>query len=463
MLRDVFYAMGANTGAYHDFIQYSKKRVFGHATLVCFIEALLILCGLIFTMAIPYSQFLAENDGLDGWIDKNVPYFEIVDGYLECDEEYEYDSDEIYVFVSSNYEFSSDDLHSFGFWQDVILADYEKVITRNNGQIREYYYDDIFGNDTFTKDTLKEKAASWQVFVYFGILLIWVVWSLNEYFMYFFSALFYALSALIANKIKNTDLTFGDLYKITLYAKTSPVIMKGFFRIFGWDVLGFIMFAITEIEIIIAISKIATKKAEALLLANAAITATTYGYDVYNQNDKFNKMNDNRSINNDNLAGNNNGNKFANDPNEALFDSINNNYNSVSMSNAQTGNMGSYSQNDMTGMNNQSDSLSSGIKIKSSFQEGENSIGSYQMQDNGSMSTYGQGSSLGGYQQGSNMGSYQQSSTNSYQPQNNVPESYAPENNTYNAYEQEVQSEPIVKSYAQINEELKARAAQKND
>ena len=130
MLRDVFYAMGAKTDAYYDFIEYNKKRVWGHGTLVWFIEAILILFGIIFTMAIPYSRFLAENDGLDGWIDKNIPYFEIVDGYLYCEEEYEYDSDELFAFISTNYEFTTEDLHNFGFWKDVLLADYEKIIAK---------------------------------------------------------------------------------------------------------------------------------------------------------------------------------------------------------------------------------------------------------------------------------------------------------------------------------------------
>ena len=231
---ELFYSF-SGVKKYPEFLKNKKGKVFLYTVLVVFLFTLI-------------SQLLTIPNVMD-FVDETqealleFPDFQMESGKLEMEESFYFDEGDVLVMIESEYGAYINDYYTSD-WYD-ILEDYESVIImdettillKNDGTIDIYDYpaefslnrDDVYGMIDY-------------VYIFVAIYLVFAfIFSLIGYFL---TALLVALVGMIMCSFMNQKLTFGQLYLLSLYAKTLPHLIKGLLKLiginfFGYSIIGF--------------------------------------------------------------------------------------------------------------------------------------------------------------------------------------------------------------------------------
>ena len=173
----------------------------------------------------------------------NFPDFELKSRTLQMEESFYYDESGVLIMMEPEYG-SYIRIHSSSDWSEmlydydtVFITDETTVLNKNNGEINTYDYPKDF---QISRDWMYDKINYIYVFV-----AVFLVFSYLFSFMgYFLTALFVALVGMIICSFMNQKLTFGQIYLLSLYAKTLPVLIKGLLKLincsfFGYSILAF--------------------------------------------------------------------------------------------------------------------------------------------------------------------------------------------------------------------------------
>lgn len=203
--------------SYRSFLNNKKFKVFGFGVVLMMIYFLI-------TMVLPFADFMFTSGGIGRAIAEYVPDFELKNGVLWVDDTFLYDYGDTYVEIDTDPDYvfySAGEMWDFlSDYRDVIMIDSEKLILKNNGQVQEVYFDDIYFD--FSRDELMR----WVPYTYLIIGIFMVVAFIWMTAWFFVGALFVALIGIIVKSCMKCNLTFGQLYLMGVYSRTLPLLIK---------------------------------------------------------------------------------------------------------------------------------------------------------------------------------------------------------------------------------------------
>ena len=184
---------------------------------------LLVLLYFLVTILLPFTRFQVSTGGIMKIIDEVVPDFEISDSRLTVERQFEFDQDDIYIYVNTEQE--EMDLGKvqeyLRRYDTVVIADAENLVVKSGVQMEQIQFSDL--------DPEISKTGMIDMFRPFVTIVIVVVLLAIFLFMevsFFFGVLFVGLFGMIVASCMQAKLTFGELYKLGIYTRTTPLLIK---------------------------------------------------------------------------------------------------------------------------------------------------------------------------------------------------------------------------------------------
>ncbi len=193
--------------------------------VVCyyFLFTLLTAVLSIGMIAGPYKK----AGGITGIFDKYVPEFSIDNGKLNC-ETIDKEISGVKVYINTNDKFDFED--KIGNSQIYFVADGEKFAVNNGVQSVKGEFSDI---EDINRQQIKDLCSSGKFKAVLLSSLIIMLW-LNEIMLGIVSVTMLALVGNLINIfVVKAQLKMSDLYKVSVYARTFPVLLSSVVAIFG--------------------------------------------------------------------------------------------------------------------------------------------------------------------------------------------------------------------------------------
>lgn len=233
---ELFYSC-AGVRKYPVFLKNKAGKVFLYVMLV-----ILIYTGIIHVKTIPDTNaFIAEAQEAI----KEFSDFELKSGKLWMEESFYLEEDGILVMIESEYgshinEYDTSEWEEIlNVYESVLIMDETSILIKSEGtiEIADYPVDWVFNRET---------VLGWLDYVYPIVIAFLILGYVGSVMWYFFMALFVALAGMIICTFMKQNLTFGQIYKLALYAKTLPILITGLFKLVSIDFFGFsfVMFVI---------------------------------------------------------------------------------------------------------------------------------------------------------------------------------------------------------------------------
>lgn len=199
---------------------YNRKR-----TVICYFLLLALFAGII--ELLPACGFIYSHNGISGIVEEYVHDFYIKDGKLSCDT-YDVSVSEARIYIDTINDFEPES--KVGDEPIYFIANSTEFIYSNGVAIASGKFSD-YGD--FSKEKLLELVSSKKFIVALisaSIISTWIA----EIFMGIFSVIFLALVGNLINTAKiQAQVTFSELHKIAVYARTFPVMLSSIFALFG--------------------------------------------------------------------------------------------------------------------------------------------------------------------------------------------------------------------------------------
>lgn len=189
----------------------------------------LIILITVIQAVIPTAGAIAGMGGFRKIMMEQVPDFELKDGTLFLDGRFKLDDEDsgIYVLVDTNEEvFTKEDAVVNTTFVESILISRTNVIVSNMvagmGTMSQEYKLSDFGDLHITNETLADMESFYYVMMFFMYILVFVLMGMK----YMLSSLIYAAFMLFMTKMMMLDVTFGEIYKVAMYANTIGSIVE---------------------------------------------------------------------------------------------------------------------------------------------------------------------------------------------------------------------------------------------
>ena len=246
VFKEIIYSI-YNYKYYPQFLKNKGGKVFGVGVLLSTIYFMI-------TMLLPVGFFMLGG-GFRGLVEE-IPDFKIEDGILETETSFEFEEAGTLVYIDTSPDFVFYDTEELeeklDDYHQVILMDSEKIIIKDDGEIQQMPYDAL-GFD-FERDDLMKLAP----YVYIFGLLIMIFVYLWDVAFFFVGVIFVALIGMIIASSMNKKLTFGQLYKLGVYSRTIPLLLKALLSFLPFSIPMFwvINLGISAVILIFAIKNI---------------------------------------------------------------------------------------------------------------------------------------------------------------------------------------------------------------
>ena len=246
IFKEIIYSI-YNYKYYPQFMRNKGGKIFGAGLLIATIYFMI-------SSLLPVGFFMLGG-GFRGLIEE-IPDFKLEDGILEIEESFKFEEAGTMVYIDTDPEFVFYNLEELeekldGYYQ-VILMDSEKIIIKDGGDIQEMPYSAL-GFD-FERDDLLRLAP----YVYIFGFLILVFGYIFDVAFFFLGVVFVALIGMIIASAMDKKLTFGQLYKMSVYSRTVPLLLKALVSLLPFSIPMFwvINFGISAVILIFAIKSI---------------------------------------------------------------------------------------------------------------------------------------------------------------------------------------------------------------
>ncbi|MCI8268398.1 MAG: DUF1189 domain-containing protein [Lachnospiraceae bacterium] len=205
--------------SYGTFLKDRKRKTFLFGFLLVAIYFLL-------TMIVPFVRFQMSTGGIVKIIDEMVPDFTIANGRLDVEEQFEFAEGDTYFFVDTKNEAMDEEmiLENLRRYGTVLIADSENLVVKSNGQVQSLQISDL--DIDITKS---EIITMFRPFVNIAIAAVLVIAFLFMEASFFFGVIFVALLGMVVASCMQAKLTFGELYKLGVYTRTTPLLIKAVF------------------------------------------------------------------------------------------------------------------------------------------------------------------------------------------------------------------------------------------
>lgn len=245
---EIFFSI-AGVKHYSDFLKNKKEKVILYVAIVVFIY-----------LAITNVRTFPNTKNVVAELQEavlNLPDFYLKSGKLRMEESFSYEIDDILIVMESEYGSYINNL-SESDWQSalidydsVFVMDETSILLKSNGDLNIYDYPVDF---QISRDWVYDKID----YIYL-IVAVYIVFSyIFSLIGYFLTALLVALVGMIICSFSSQKLTFGQLYLLSLYAKTLPLFIKGLLKLIDYSFFGFfiVAFAIACLYVGLAIHHI---------------------------------------------------------------------------------------------------------------------------------------------------------------------------------------------------------------
>ena len=226
---EMFYSI-AGVKKYPGFLKNKGGKVFGYVLMV-------VLLGTMIAQALTIPRTAITVTSLKDAL-MEIPDFELKNGKLDMEDSFTFDADDVYVFIESEnfpyiMSFSTSEWESrLEDYESVMLMDRNSILIKSDGEIDMYDYPESL-------QVTRSQIYGYLDYIYLIVAIYLVFVYIFSVIGYFFSALFVALVGMIIGSFMKQKLTFGQLYLLSLYAKTLPLFIKGLMKLFSIDVFGF--------------------------------------------------------------------------------------------------------------------------------------------------------------------------------------------------------------------------------
>lgn len=206
---------------YGEFLKDKKRKTFLFGIVLVFLYFFL-------TIMVPLVRFQISTGGIMHMVDEYVPDFSIKDGKVTVSRTVQYDKDGTYVFVDTGSSFieqigSSDLKALLRVYDRVVIMDSKQAVFKSSTQTRQLAYEDLDRDLFMTKDSMMESVGSMvNLVMAVGLTVIFAGMVL----LFFFGVLFVGLFGMAVASCMHCSLTFGQLYKLGIYARTTPLLVK---------------------------------------------------------------------------------------------------------------------------------------------------------------------------------------------------------------------------------------------
>ncbi len=214
--------------SYPVFMKDKNRKTFLFGVLLVFVYFLL-------TVMVPYAKFQVSTGGLVHMMDEVVPDFTIRNQSVTVEDVVEYEEDGILIYVNTDEVLlSEEELQDFIYgYRSVLLVDKEKVIILNNGQLTNIPYSELDPTLSLTKAELVELVGPYiTVFTVIVLVLIF----LGKGILFFVGVLLVALLGMIVASCKHHTMTYEELYKLGIYTRTTPLLIKGLLSLVSLEI-----------------------------------------------------------------------------------------------------------------------------------------------------------------------------------------------------------------------------------
>ncbi|MBQ8596649.1 MAG: DUF1189 domain-containing protein [Lachnospiraceae bacterium] len=271
VFKEIIYSI-YNYKYYPNFLKNKGGKVFG-------VGVLLSTLYFIITMLLPVCFFMLGG-GFGGLVEE-IPDFKLEDGILEMEESFEFEEAGTLVYIDASPDFVFYDMEELeeelDDYYQVILMDSEKIIVKDDGEMQQMPYDAL-GFD-FERDDLMMLAP--YVYIFGLLIMIFVyIWDVA---MFFFGVIFVALIGMIIASSMDKKLTFGQLYKLGVYSRTVPLLIKALvsFLPFSIPMFWVFNFGISAVILIFAIKNIPDRPVMPHMQQFAGAAAQNVNQSVY--------------------------------------------------------------------------------------------------------------------------------------------------------------------------------------
>lgn len=205
------------TDGYAGFLGNRKRKVFAFGLFV-------MLLYFLITIIVPVVRFQMTTGGFGRILDRYIPDFRLAGGTLWVEDVIALEDDGMLIHIDTSPDYYFDSAEEMagllGSYDRVILADSEKCIIKNQGQISELYFDEE--DFSFSKEQLLGYVPTVNLVVG-GILILVYIWITA---WFFFGVLIVTLFGMIVASCMEMDLSFGQVYLLAVYSRTLSLLIK---------------------------------------------------------------------------------------------------------------------------------------------------------------------------------------------------------------------------------------------
>lgn len=245
----------AKPHVYPEFLKNKQRKVFGYGMLLVTIFFLL-------SVAVPYGRFQLNTGGFKQIIREVIPDFNLAGGKLWIERDFMIAEGDVYLEVNTdsqidNYSYFNDYLDYY--YGTVLLIDQEQIIAKSAGETTVINFADM-SDIIFTREDIVALVPWLNAIVVISIILIYIFQAIG----FFFGVLLLSLAGLIINASIQSNLTYGQIYMMAIYARTTPLLLKGILKLFNiWIPFFWILNAgITIVYLVLACQNIKRLQAE---------------------------------------------------------------------------------------------------------------------------------------------------------------------------------------------------------
>lgn len=169
---------------------------------------------------------------------EELPDFEITGGHLYMEEDFLYDEDIIFVYMTDDIdEFSYEDAADLLYegYQDILLVGRDSISVMQNGQYSQADYSE-FGGLEISRDWL---VSTMMPFLMGVIGVAYIIIFLGMGLGYFLLAAVYLLFAMLIASIMKKNLETGSLFRVAVYSKVLMFVVATIL-----DLLPFVSFSV---------------------------------------------------------------------------------------------------------------------------------------------------------------------------------------------------------------------------
>ena len=116
-----------------------------------------------------------------------------------------------------------------------IVADETTMVVKGDGEVNIYSFENLSDDIQISRDWVYDKIK----YIYTFVIIFLIFSYLFSFIGYFLTALFVALVGMIMCSFMKQKLTFGQLFLLSLYAKTLPLFIKGLLNLISYSIPGF--------------------------------------------------------------------------------------------------------------------------------------------------------------------------------------------------------------------------------